>query len=221
MLGRSALLLAATAFHPFFSVFGHAPPSTALARHVARAAHDRRRASRASAQPRKQSAGRQCHQPKHQMAHHFARGPRAGLGGPPKPLSDIIPGISGGKKCAQRGFRRAAENCTPAACAPRHTPVRPSPISDFGFSLQVWVCRLTGPREELLPVEESLRESKCVKGSQVPPNRAPVANRAVKWLLPAPCFPNADSLSQPGRHNRLATSRNPEVHTVAPYPECF
>ncbi len=57
-----------------------------------------------------------------------ARGPRAGLGGPPKPSSDIIPGISGEKKWGQRGFQRAAENCTPAACTPRHTPGRPSPI---------------------------------------------------------------------------------------------
>ena len=47
-----------------------------------------------------------------------ARGPRAGLGGPPKPL---CPGLlfPAEKGLAGRSFRRAAENRTPAACAPR------------------------------------------------------------------------------------------------------
>jgi hypothetical protein len=45
-----------------------------------------------------------------------------------------IPGISGAKKFAGRGFRRDAENHPPEACAPRNAPARPSSISEFGLN---------------------------------------------------------------------------------------
>ena len=48
-----------------------------------------------------------------------ARGPRAGLGGSPKPSCPSSNFPPRTKKLVARGFRRAAENCTPAACAPR------------------------------------------------------------------------------------------------------
>ncbi len=48
-----------------------------------------------------------------------ARGSRAGLGGPPKPSCPSSNFLHRTKKLVERSFRRAAENCTPAACAPR------------------------------------------------------------------------------------------------------
>ena len=46
-----------------------------------------------------------------------ARGPRAGLGGPPKPSCPSANRFGGTEKLVERGFRRAVENCMPAACA--------------------------------------------------------------------------------------------------------
>ena len=48
-----------------------------------------------------------------------ARGPRAGLGGSPKPSSLTLLSGHGLKKLVEQGCRRAAENRTPAACSPR------------------------------------------------------------------------------------------------------
>ncbi len=39
--------------------------------------------------------------------------------------------LPGGKKLVERGFRRAAENSTPAACAPRRAGLRPAPPAEF------------------------------------------------------------------------------------------
>ena len=62
-----------------------------------------------------------------------ARGPRASLGSPPKLSSPILCPHCGDRNFAGRGFRRAAENGTPAACAPRIAGLRPVPISEFGM----------------------------------------------------------------------------------------
>ena len=40
----------------------------------------------------------------------------------------------GGEKLVGRGFRRAAENGTPAACAPRAGGLRPTPTSECGLN---------------------------------------------------------------------------------------
>ena len=54
-----------------------------------------------------------------QFAPGSARGPRAELGGPPNSLVPLTSSSTDGDKSVGRGFQRAAENCTPAACAPQ------------------------------------------------------------------------------------------------------
>ncbi len=68
--------------------------------------------------------------PNSEMGTGSARGSRAGLGGPPKPACPRSNFLLGSKKLVVRGFRRAAENCTPAACAPRAAPPRTIPTAE-------------------------------------------------------------------------------------------
>ncbi len=71
-----------------------------------------------------------------------ARGPRAGLGGPPKPACPSSNFLLRTKMLVVRSFRRAAENCTPAACAPRAAARLAISTSDFGFSCSLISTRL-------------------------------------------------------------------------------
>ena len=63
-----------------------------------------------------------------------ARGPRAGWGGPPQPSSYILLSAAHVRKLVVRSFRRAAENNTPATCAPLAAGLRPASTSGFGFN---------------------------------------------------------------------------------------
>ncbi len=63
--------------------------------------------------------------PRAKMEMGSARSPRAGLGGPPNPPCPKSNFRFRVEKLVARGFRRAAENSTPAACAPHATPSRP------------------------------------------------------------------------------------------------
>src|ERR1017187_109015 len=61
-----------------------------------------------------------------------ARVPRASSGVAPELASPHLPGIMGGEKLVEPGFRRDAENHTPEARAPRNPRVRPMSVSQFG-----------------------------------------------------------------------------------------
>ena len=61
-----------------------------------------------------------------------ARVPRASSGVAPELASPHLPGIMGGEKLVEPGFRRDAENHTPEARAPRNPKVRPMSVSQFG-----------------------------------------------------------------------------------------
>ena len=65
-------------------------------------------------------AGRMPLNPNSEAGMGSARGPRAGSGGSPEPSSLTFGSKSRVRKCVGRGFRRAAENHTPAANSDRH-----------------------------------------------------------------------------------------------------
>ena len=88
---------------------------------------------RAGSSPVGRKSIAQCFNPISVVGTGNARGPRASLGGPPKLSEHILGPHFGDRNFAGRGIRRAAENSTPAACAPRLTGLRPAPISEFGF----------------------------------------------------------------------------------------
>ena len=85
--------------------------------------------------------------PNSEIAMASARGPpRAGGGGPPKPSRLGANFFLRTKKLVERSFRRAAENCTPAACAPRAAALRAIPTSEFGVNPRGGIFRGTKKR---------------------------------------------------------------------------
>ena len=87
-----------------------------------------------------------------------ARGPRAGLGGSPKrscPCSNLF---ARAEMLVERGFRRAAENCTRAACAPRAALSRAAVIVVallfLGFfALPIFAAEKSGTESKPTPFE--------------------------------------------------------------------
>ena len=78
-----------------------------------------------------------------------ARGPRAGSGGSPESSSLTLGSKSRVRKCVGRGFRRAAENHTPAACAPRVATPHTIPTSEFGLNTPHGVRMAFRPAQDI------------------------------------------------------------------------